>query len=207
MPRHALSEPERLQRQRLLTDAALHLFANTREIPTVAAIAQAADVGKGSVYLSFRNKEHIFLVLFSEALLAFIQQLLERCHSLTTPEAILPMYVAQVQQPPTLLELACISGLWPNTPELLPALVAFKTELAARIEQLALLLSPKLGQTPSQTASLLTRSWALTVGLYQTNRHGDALVDALPAELVTRFFPDFSTELTAALRHLWFNIR
>ncbi len=63
---------------------------------TVAEIARAAGVGKGTVYLYFKSKEDIYTTLFSRELARFEKQLLAKLELATDPVAELELLLVEV---------------------------------------------------------------------------------------------------------------
>src|SRR5207249_12012009 len=78
--KRVLKSPE--DRRQEILDAAQRVFSERGVSKvTVADIAEAAEVAKGTVYLYFGSKEHLLLALrdrFTDALLAHVSDLLSR---------------------------------------------------------------------------------------------------------------------------------
>lgn len=203
MPRLALTDSEKQQRRQVLLDAAHQLFREQHEIPTVAAIAERADVGKGTVYLSFRTKEQIFIALLSDSFLGFIAQLKPLFPYIDSPATFAKHYTEHLLAQPDLLELAAMANtvLETNLPQ--DTLLAFKQQLAQAVAECATLLAPVLQVPVLQCQQLLTRTWSLTVGLYQGSSQSWQLQHVLPPEVYQQLFPDYRDELESSVRQLW----
>jgi len=59
----AIDGDEKEARRQAILDAADRLFADRQELANVAAVATAAGLAKGTVYLYFQSKEEIYLAL------------------------------------------------------------------------------------------------------------------------------------------------
>lgn len=203
MPRLALTEEEKHQRRQQLLCAAHQLFREQQEIPTVAAIAERAEVGKGTVYLSFRTKEQIFIALLSDSFLGFINELKPLFPAIDSPATFASYYTKHVLAQPDLLQLAAMANtiLETNLPQ--ETLLAFKQQLAQAVGACAALLAPVIQVPLPACQLLLTRTWSLTVGLYQSSSQSWQLQHVLPPEIYQQLFPDYATELEQSVRQLW----
>lgn len=203
MPRLALTEEEKHQRRQQLLNAAHQLFHEQQEIPTVAAIAERAEVGKGTVYLSFRTKEQIFIALLSDSFLGFIRDLKPLFPAIDSPATFAKYYTQHVLAQPDLLQLAAMANtiLETNLPQ--ETLLSFKQQLATAVGDCAALLSPVIQVPLLACQQLLTRTWSLTVGLYQSSSQSWQLQHVLPADVYQQLFPDYATEVEESVRQLW----
>lgn len=203
MPRLALTDSEKQQRRQLLLDAAHQLFREQQDIPTVAAIAERAEVGKGTVYLSFRTKEQIFIALLSDSFLGFIAQLKPLLPHLDSPATFAKHYTEFLLAQPDLLQLAAMANtvLETNLPQ--ETLLAFKQQLAHAVAECAVLIAPVLQVPIEHCQQLLTRTWALTVGLYQGSSQRWQLQHVLPQTVYQQLFPDYRREVEHSVRQLW----
>lgn len=67
---------QKQQKRKSILITAEQLFsADRRILPTVSAISDGANIGKGTIYLYFKSKEHIFLNLLTQYHCDWLQQL------------------------------------------------------------------------------------------------------------------------------------
>jgi AcrR family transcriptional regulator len=215
MARPALNDDERAQRRSQLLAAAHQLYRSQHALPTVAEIAQAAGVAKGSVYLSFRTKEAIFIALLEDNFAQLLARMLPLLQQLpTAPDAaahaFASAYAEQLGDLPDLLPLAAMTNavLERNLP--LQAMVDFKIRLTQGLTLAGTQLEQHLGGLlpAGGGADLLRRTWALTLGLWQSLDCPPAIKPQLVASLDARGMPhvlerDFTTELSTTVRQLW----
>lgn len=185
------------------------LYREQGALPTVADIALAAGVAKGSVYLSFGTKEEIFVALLEDSfaqLLAGLMPVLDTLPAAAQDAAhtFAAAYVQQIGDLPDLVPLAAMTNavLERNLP--IDAMIRFKLGLAhgladggARVERRLAVLSPGGG------ADLLLLTWALTVGLWQALDYPPAIRAHLAGPDLRILERDFSVELAAAVRQFW----
>ncbi|TDR73259.1 TetR family transcriptional regulator [Paludibacterium purpuratum] len=208
MPRKALTDDQRRARRATLLQAAQALYRQSGQLPTVAQIAETAGVAKGSVYLSFRTKEAIFIALLEdsfERLLFGLTPLLRALPSEPVAAAghIAPALSDYLAEQRELLSLAGMGNavLEQNLP--LAEMLAFKRRLAQGLAQAGALLEARAPQLLGRGAAFLLQTWGLCVGLWQA-------LDAHPGLAALRDEPDltilrldFRTELRHALYAMW----
>lgn len=209
MARPNLNEEEREQRRTQLLAAAHSLFTATGELPSVAAIAQAAGVAKGSVYLSYGSKEEIFVSLLEDNFSALFSLVVPGVHLLSASREeaagqFSALYADAVVRTPELLPLAGMTNavLEKNLP--LPAMLAFKERLAGGLEMAADALARSALALERQTGiDLLLRTWSMTLGLWQSLNFPGELRPHLQRAPLDVFARDFHGELAQAVRAIW----
>ncbi|MBV8049263.1 MAG: TetR family transcriptional regulator [Paludibacterium sp.] len=209
MPRKALTDDQRHARRATLLAAAQTLYRHSGQLPTVAQIAEAAGVAKGSVYLSFRTKEAIFIALLEDSfdrLLAGLLPLLRAMPAEAEAAAshIAPALSAYLAEQRELLSLAGMANavLEQNLP--LAEMLAFKRRLALGLAQAGAVLEMRTPRLAGRGAAFLLQTWGLCIGLWQA-------LDAHPGLVALRDEPDlailrldFRAELCHALDAMWF---
>ena len=173
----------------------------------MAAIARAAGLAKGTVYLYFDTKESVFLDLVSSELAAWVADSsarLEETNQNATPADVAKAVASALAERPALIRLIALLHvvLEQNTER--EALRAFKIRLLAITEQAAGVFEQALRLEPGTGTRLVLWMHALTVGLSQMTPQGAqvaALVEQDPALAVFRL--DLRTELEAALTLLF----
>lgn len=209
MARTAMTDEERQARRAELLTAAHRLYQGRNTLPTVADIAREAGLAKGTVYLYFRTKEEIFIGLLEDdfsQLMGRLPALLAGLppHGSDAARQFAPPYAEAIRSLPDLLPLAAISNgvLEQNLP--FEAMTRFKLGLAQALEACGTLLETRCPQlAPGEGATLLMRTYALTLGLWQALEYPQAFLEQLSQESFRVLKRDFPTELQAAVIQLW----
>ncbi len=209
MARPSLNDDERTQRRVHLLAKARSLFRASRQLPSVAAIAEAAAVAKGTVYLSFSSKEEIFIALLEESFSGLLAQLIPVLARLRAPAGVAAAqfanaYTRMVSGDPDLVPLAAMANavLEQNLP--LSALLTFKEGLAHGLGNAADALSQSaLRIDRDRSVDLLLRTWSMTLGLWQALDYPAEVRPYLRRLSLAVFNRDFQVELTQAVRVIW----
>jgi len=169
--KHAYASEDKEARRRDILAAAAALFSETRELPSIAEVAAAAGLAKGTVYLYFPTKGAIFAAI----LLAGWGDVIDELEAAFRPAggrpgdkvaSFLASLVGYLTDNPMLLRLdAIVRGLFER--DLEPAEVAaFKAALHGRIAAGGAVIDESLGLPPGRGVKLLVRTHALTRGLW-----------------------------------------
>jgi AcrR family transcriptional regulator len=165
-------------------------------------------MAKGSVYLSFRTKEAIFIALLQDGFERLFNGLLPLLRSMPTEPSAAARYMAPALADALagqreLLSLASMANavLEQNLP--LAEMLAFKRSLVQGLAQAGDLLEARAPRLAGRGAAFLLHTWGLCIGLWQA-------LDAHPGLIALRDQPDlailcldFRTELHRALHALW----
>jgi AcrR family transcriptional regulator len=200
MARRAYANEDKEARRQVILAAAAELFAQSRELPSVAEVAAAAGLAKGTVYLYFRAKGAIFADILLEGWGEVVDQLgtafqaagASRAEKVAT---FLAGFVRYLNDNPMLLQLdAVVQGLMEH--DLDPdELAAFKEAMHRRITIGGAVVDEALGLAPGRGAQLLVRTHALTRGLwtyFDVSGAGSA-----------PWVSDFAKDLGQALTEYW----
>lgn len=198
----AVSAQDKLERRNEILDAAQRLFhENPEGFGSMDALAEAARVGKGTLYLYFRSKEEVVLALHERNASRFFEALLERIEN--DPAFDLDGMIALVTEQvlaspvfPRVGSLAC--GNLERMPE--GIVREFKGSIAGAHEQIGPRIDRALGLADGKGARLLQYSYALMLGLWHITCANSATA-ALGGEGV--LLSDYATEVRRALRDLW----
>jgi len=209
LARPVLSDKERAARRALLLQAARQLFQVSRELPSVAEIAETAGVSKGSVYLFFASKEEMFVALLEDSFTSLLTTLYPGLVRLPSDrqaavERFCAIYMDALVDNPDLLPLAAAANavLEKNLP--VPAMLAFKERLASGLSGAAAALSDApLGLGSQEAIDLLLRTWAITLGLWQTLYVPEELSVHLAHAPLNLFKRDFLLDLRQSLLIFW----
>lgn len=195
-------EDKRARRGAILTAAAALFGDGSGDLPTAQAIAAACDLAKGTVYLYFRSKEAIFSALLLDGW-GEVVGLVERAFAPEVEDpaaAFLSAYAAHLDDRRGLLRL---DALRPALERGLDhaALADFKRTFTERLLAGGALIDRRMGLPDGKGLKLLTRTHALTCGLWQSL--GDASAGAKAADLPDALRPDFIDEVKEALAEFW----
>ncbi len=207
MTQKAIAAEDKLARRTSILAAARRLFGvDSRQLPSVARIAEAAELAKGTVYLYFLSKEEIFLALLGDEFQALLSNLSGQFGASwrrAGPDGFISLYLAYLEAHPELLRLDAMaySVLENNLSE--QQLRPFKLALMQQLLAAGAVLEQELGLAPGRGATLLLRTYALTRGLWQSLDHPPVLRALLADPVFAPLRPSFSGELEGALREYW----
>lgn len=198
-------EDKELRRQAILLAVRDLWVAHPDRVPSVAEVAAAAGVAKGTLYLYFNSKEELLLALFERLLDAFFDALVARCQAGPTdlPD-LLELTRAHLIDAPGFLPLASmVLGLAER--QLPPAVVADSNiRSARRLERAALALLEHLPLGgPHAAAELLNASYALILGLWHLRQKTQNLPELQREPALAAVTGDYFTVLSRALTALW----
>ena len=209
----AIDQEQKQARRESILDAARELFLRSGAVlPSAADIAHQAGLAKGTVYLYFRSKEAIFIALLDAEFASLLEHLRLACESAgggpaAVIDAFLAAYLPWLKQRPEFLQLASLGHGVLEQSASRDNVLAFKTRLAANLAVTGETLCRKL-RLPAAAgsdagASLLLKSYALTLGLWQALDYPPGLAQMLADEKFQPLRPDFEQELASGLRQLW----
>ncbi len=165
------AEDKDLRRAHLIA-AATRLFADADfDAVTIARVASAAGVAKGTAYLYFATKETLFLELVHDELTQWLQALtakLQRLRS-TRPETAVPVAIARsLAERPVLRRLLVLlhTVIEPKLDEV--SARKFKPFLRDLLTQASGLIANKIpGLAPADAATLVMQTHALVISITQ----------------------------------------
>lgn len=204
----ALAQEDKEARRTVILDAARTCFnQDMRQLPSAATIADAAGLAKGTVYLYFSTKESIFAALLAAefaSLFALIESVLAVPDS---REAIVKRFLAAMlgylDAHPEFLHLDAMSYsvLERNLDE--QTLRQFKLDLVRGLEASGRKLEVALQFDSGRGVPLLTRTYALARGIWQSLDYPPSLGRIIAEPDFASIRPDFRSELVAALNEYW----
>ncbi len=206
--KRAYGGEDKQARRATILSAAAALFGDGRgDLPTAHAIAQACGLAKGTVYLYFRSKEAIFSALLLDSW-GRVVGLVEDAFAPSDPSrgadpaaVFLTAYVAHLDHHRELLRLDALRPTLEHGLDL-ESLAEFKRTFVERLVAGGTLIDRRLGLRDGKGVKLLTRTHALTCGLWQSLGAGPP-DEPTAAELADALCPDFTDELTEALAEFW----
>jgi AcrR family transcriptional regulator len=203
----AIHAEHKQERYDALLDAALRLLARAPDrVPSVADVAEAAGLAKGTVYLYFPSKEELLLALHERNMHGFFIALtaLVEGPGPVTLDATIALTKRHLIAPPLVLLLAArCFGMMAHC---IPAAAAaeYRERVSDRLLRAGAGLErhfPDLG--PGGGARLLRQSYALIIGLWQMSAAGGAPCATAAARQPPAFAWRYDDELDRALRTLW----
>ena len=206
--KRAYGGEDKQARRRAILAAAAMLFGDGRgDLPTAHAIAQACGLAKGTVYLYFRSKEAIFSALLLEGW-GEVVGLVEKAFAPSKPllvddptAAFLAAYVAHLDRHRELLRLDALRPTLEQGLDL-ASLAEFKRTFVERLVAGGVLIDRRLSLRDGKGVKLLTRTHALTCGLWQS-LGVTPLDEESTAGRIDVLHPDFFDEITEALAEFW----
>ncbi len=203
----AIADEDKEQRRRALLDAAESLFLEHPDrVASVAEVAQAAGLAKGTVYLYFPSKEEMLLALHERHVDQFFAALMGLFDSrgpvgFDTVWAVTRDHLVRV---PGYLALTsrCFGLMDRDIPT--QAAIDFKMRvgraLASAGEGIERHFRPL---KPGEGVTLLQHSYGLIVGLWQLMHPIERFGTAFERTELAMFKRDYERELEQALRALW----
>ena len=199
MAKKAFAREDKDDRRRLILATAARLFLEgDGTLPSVARIAAACDLAKGTVYIYFTTKGAIFAALQAGGWRG-LRDAVDRVTATATGTrevmvaAIIAGLVDHLRQHPELLRLDALGHgvIEPNMAA--GELAAFKAGQMTMLTASASRLDQALALPPGKGLKMLLRSYALIRGLWQSLPSSDATYAAF----------DFHVEVAEALHEYW----
>jgi AcrR family transcriptional regulator len=173
MARHAFATEDKEVRRRAIIAAARELFnAGDGSLPSAAAIATAAGLAKGTIYLYFETKEEIFVSVLLQAVLDAVDSIeislkQSRGTRQAKVKAFITGYVAALESRPELLRLDGISYGILEKNVAAGKFLESRTAVFARLADTAAEIERIFSLPSGRGMKLLTRTFALTRGIWQ----------------------------------------
>jgi AcrR family transcriptional regulator len=205
MQRARGSQDKEARRQEIL-DAAEKLFVRHPErMSSVAEVAAAAGLAKGTVYLYFPGKEEMLLALHERHVAHFFTALLAKLleKGPLDFDDIFPVTRDHLIRLPGYLELTsrCFGMMDREIPR--EAALAFKMRITVALSAAGVELERHFGMPPSAGIALLLHSYGLIVGLWQLLHPNERLGRAMKRPALRALDRDYEAEIETALRALW----
>jgi AcrR family transcriptional regulator len=200
--RRAVGDEMRDRRRREILAAALHLLARQPyETITMSAVAAAAGVAKGTLYLYFPTREALFLSLLRAHYDDWFEALDVRCLAPGQTAADWAAWAArELASRPLFLRLAAVLHAVLETNVPLDEVIAFKRALAGHVQRSGSALDVALDLPDGAGARVLLWMQAVVPGLAQMAAPAVPLAEALRADAsLAGFLIDFTAELEVLL--------
>ena len=198
------SHPEqKAERSAAILGTALALFrVQGYAALTMAQVAQAAGLAKGTVYLSFPSKESLFLDLLEARYGAWFETVEAGLPAGSTPMSLARHLSKTLLDTPDFLSLLVLGPtvLEHNVDE--ARALRYKCFLLDRSLRLSALLEAQVGLRPGQGMTLLIRLHALALGLHPHAVPAPVVAALLEHPDLAPFRVDFAAVLEACLTDL-----
>ena len=198
-------EDKQARRAAILTEAGALLREHTYARITMAQVAAACGLAKGTLYLYFRSKEELFLALLELELLGWFAALRDRLEGLlTVSAAVLGREFATSLERRRLLSalLVILHTVLEHNVDT-DAAVAFKEMLRDQLEEAGAALEAVWPALPAGAGPrTLLRMYALLIGLRQVAFPAPKIESILAREDMAALRVDFTHDLAESLRDL-----
>jgi AcrR family transcriptional regulator len=207
LKQRAVAVADKEERRQALLDAAEALYLEQPDrMANVSEVAEAAGLGKGTVYLYFPSKEEMLLALHERHVTHFFEELMKK---LAQPgpldfDDIFPVTSEHMIRVPGYLSLTsrCFGMMDREIP--ITTAIAFKARIAAVLGVAGAALErhfPALAAGEGLT--LLLHSYGLIVGLWQLLHPNERFGRAMDHPDLRSLKRDYEREIEKALRELW----
>jgi AcrR family transcriptional regulator len=202
------AEDKALRRAAILAAAEGLIGRNPEDFASVAEVAEAAGLAKGTVYLYFRTKEEIVLAVHAQHSARLFDRLdatLATHPADLQPEHVADAFCAFVTDNPVFLHVgaACHSSFQRNIePEVM---LDFRATMAARLGHFGPLLEARFGALAAgDGVALLQATYAFALGMWQlcdpTQKKARGIGERPDLEIFNR---DFRRDLYKGILSLW----
>lgn len=203
----AVAVEDKEARRNAILDAVERLFLrHPGRMASVAEVAEAAKLAKGTVYLYFPSKEEMLLALHERHVAAFFAELVTLLQGAgpLTFEQIFEVARRHIVRGPGYLDLTsrCLSLMDREIP--VERALAFKMGVGQALERAGSLLErhfPALA--PGSGVGLLCNSYGLMVGLWQLMHSNQRFGAAMQRPEMRMFNCDYESEVERAVLALW----
>lgn len=204
--KRARGAKEKEQRRHSILESAKKLYLqDTSGLPTTAKIGKDAGVAKGTLYLYFRSKEEIFLAILEDFHLTWFALFEDVAKSKDASLNALINNVCQyLEDNPLYLQLASMSSSVIEQNVDSKILLANKNEMVQSVNKAASAVHKTLPMlTQEQIATLIMRSYALLLGLWQLSHPTENIAKVLQSPSLQVLKPEFASASRESITQLW----
>lgn len=167
MKTKAINSKDKEQRQKTILDAAEMLWQLQPEcVPSVAKIASAAGIAKGTVYFYFHNKEELFFAIYERYLETFFDRIKARSSCIDQAMTLDELFTISRQfllDFPNFLSIAVLCHNLPERGIYLENEYFFNKYTHKKLARIINTLKKQFPHTPQ---TLMLQSYALFLGLW-----------------------------------------
>jgi AcrR family transcriptional regulator len=202
----AMGVEDKEVRRHAILDAAERLFLkHAGRMASVAEVAAAAGLAKGTVYLYFPSKEEMLLALHERHVAHFFAELMKKLleRGPLDFDDVFPVTLKHLIRLPGYLELTsrCFGLMDREIPK--DTALAFKARIAQTLQGAGVHLERHFGMPAGAGVTLLLHSYGLIVGLWQLLHPNERLGRAMKRPELRSLDRDYEGEIENALRALW----
>jgi AcrR family transcriptional regulator len=209
--RKAVGEEQKEARRQAIVDGAWKLFQRPPyDELTVASIAEALDLAKGTIFNYFKTKEALFLAVLEEQLAGWFAEVNTQLALFPVPSSI--PQVAEIvcraldTRPGLVRLLAILHTVLERNIDVETA-VSFKQFLLEHFAQTGQALERSLPFLKGgEGAHLLLQSYALAIGFWHLADPAPVVKAALERPELRPLAVKFAPEFSAALQALWYGL-
>ena len=207
----AVRDEQKEERRQAIIGAAWQLFQHTSYVAlTIAEVAEALGLAKGTVFLYFKTKEALFMTIVEQQLAAWFAEVDAGLAALDAPAAIptvADMVCQALDRRPGLVRLLAILHTILERNIELDTAVQFKRFLRDHFLHTGKLLERCLPFLQAGAgAHLLLQSYALVIGFWHLADPAPVMRKALQEPDLRLFEIQFAPEFYAALQALWYGL-
>ncbi|MCU0756776.1 MAG: TetR/AcrR family transcriptional regulator [Xanthomonadales bacterium] len=207
MRARAINDSEKQEKREAILDAAEQLLrSDPQRLAVMQALADAAGVAKGTVYLYFRSKEEVLLALHQRHVDGFFDAFESRLLDPTPVDVDAVLLIARERVIEAALYLPLCARVNSMMERELSAPVScdFKEHVATRLVVAGALLEQRLPQVGRGNGALiLMRSYAAIIGMWMLLHPIPHLMAEYQRRQFDFFQRDFVAEAMAAVRAIW----
>lgn len=205
--RRAVTDEQKSARRRLLIHSAWSLFqAQDYATISMADVARASGLAKGTLYLYFTTKEGLFLAVLAEQCATWFDAIDTALDEgqVRRPDQLVSLLVDSLATRPHLVRLFALAHVVLEQNIDYGAAYAYKRMLQTRLAATGRRLEAQFGWLQAgQGAQFLLRAYALVIGLESLAHPAPIVAKVLAQEAeLAGFQVDFATEFAALLRGL-----
>ena len=206
--RRARSSEDKEERRAAILGTALAMYEREPSFGafTMAALAGAAGLAKGTLYLYFRTKEEVFLALVERLFDEWFDDVdarLERAHGPWTAEEAARVLLRSVRERATLARLLSILGTIVEQNVEMEAALRYKRRVLERTLETGARLEARLPfLAPGGGARLLVHLHALVIGVWQLAEPSPVIRAVMEEPDLAPARVDFERDLSFLLRAL-----
>jgi AcrR family transcriptional regulator len=204
--RRAMDSEGKKERRQALLDAAEALYLKHPDrMASVAEVADAAGLAKGTVYLYFPSKEEMLLALHERHVATFFAALMRRLAQPgpVTFDDVFPVAREHIIRRDGYLALASRSFAMMDREIPTQAALAFKTRVAQVLTAAGERLEKHFELPRGGGLAMLMHSYSLMVGLWQLIHPNKRFGRAMQRPELRALDLDYEREIEIALRFLW----
>lgn len=205
--KRACTDASKEARRQSILDAGMELFlANPYELPTVSAISKRCNIAKGTIYIYFKTKEEIFINIIESLFTGFVNAtkaiILASKGESNVVEYIVNKWCDYYSENRMMVMLAGVSNNIIEANIDVESASAHKKSLQIQVLSLGETLSKVLNKDKFFCASMLMRSYAITLGISRISNLTEKVQEAHKggAEFIA---PEFRSELYNTLLPFW----